>query len=514
MLTVRDYERIRQAYYVEKKSIRQIGRETGHGYWTVCKALANSAPQPYTLSAAKEAPKLGAYKEQIDTLLAESERLPRKQRYTSGKIYRLIREAGYQGAESTVRYYVSQRRKALRRPPVYLPLVYDPGVDAQVDWGEATVSMAGEEVVVELFIMRLCYSRKIFVMAFPTQRQEAFLLGHVLAFAHFGGVPQRLSYDNLKTAVQRILQGRSRIEQTDFVRFRSHYLFESRFCTPAQGHEKGGVESAVGYSRRNFLTPMPQVADYDALNALLLAACCADDQRIVARTDATIGERWQAEQPHLRPLPAHAFACCSSREVTLNGYGQVTFETNRYSVPAKEARKQLTLRAYPFTIELLADNQVIATHKRCYGRQQDILDPLHYLALVAQRPGAFEHAQPLREWRQSWPPAYETLLASLRRQQPSESAAIRSFVQILALHEHHPPTLVQTAVEHAVRDQLTTPAGVRFCLDRLLDPTPAVAPLDLAAQPAFAELAAVGQQALSSARYDQFLDQFLNGASA
>ncbi len=507
MLTVHNYERIRVAYEIEGKSIRQIGREYGHGYWTVRRALAQSAPQPYQLRQAKNAPVLGAYKEQVEALLSENERLPRKQRYTSVKIYRALRQAGYQGAESTVRAYVSQQRKAVRRPAIYLPLVFDPGIDAQLDWGEAAVIMQGEQVVVQLFVMRLCYSRKLFVMAFPTQRQEAFLLGHVLGFAHFGGIPRRISYDNLKVAVQQILQGRNRIEQSDFVRFRSHYLFDSRFCTPAQGHEKGGVESAVGYSRRNFLVPLPQVADFDELNALLLAACCADDLRVVDRMEQAIGVRWQAEQPHLRPLPAHPFACCVSREVTLNGYGQVTFETNHYSVPADKARKQLTLRAYPFTIELLADNQLIAIHKRCYGRQQDILDPLHYLALVAQRPGAFEHAQPLREWRTEWPPAYETLLATLRQQHPNESSAIRSFVQILELHQRYAPTLVQAAIEHALRDHLTTPAGVRFCLDRLLDPTPSVTPLQLAEQPA---LAAIGRQALSSARYDQFL----TGASA
>jgi transposase len=502
MLTVHDYERMRQAYYVEQKSIREIGREYGHGYWTVRKALSAPEPKPYQLSEAKAAPVLGPYKAQIEALLAENERLPRKQRYTSGKIYRALRQAGYQGAESTVRYYVAQRRKAVRRPAIYLPLTYDPGLDAQMDWGEATVIMAGEQVTVQLFIMRLCYSRKLFVMAFPSQRQEAFLLGHVLAFGYFGGVPQRIIYDNLKTAVQAILEGRNRLEQTTFVRFRSHYLFESRFCTPAQGHEKGGVENAVGYSRRNFLTPMPTVADFAELNALLLAACNAEDERIVERTAQTIGVRWQSEQPYLRPLPPHPFACCTSREVTLNGYGQVTFETNRYSVPVDQARKQLTLRAYPFSIELLAANQVIATHARAYGRNQDILDPLHYLRLVAERPGAFEHAQPLREWRKQWPPAYETLLTILRQQQPSESAAIRTFVQILELHQGYAPALVQAAVEQALREQLTTPAGVRFCLDRLLDPTPVIAPLDLSAQPA---LATVGQQALSSARYNQFL---------
>lgn len=502
MLTVHSYERIRHAHIVEGKSIRQIGR--WYGYWTVRKALEQSERQPYQLSQAKAAPMLGAYKEQIEAMLVENERLPRKQRYTSRKIYRALREAGYQGAESTVRAYVSRRRKGVRWPEVSLPLMFDPGVDAQVDWGEATVILQGEAVVVQLFIMRLCYSRRLFVMAFPTQRQEAFLWGHVQAFAHFGGVPHRISYDNLKVAVQQILEGRNRIEQTDFVRFHSHYLFESRFCTPAQGHEKGGVESDVGYSRRNFLVPPPTVADFDELNALLLAACCADDLRLVDRQTQTVGMRWQVEQPRLRPLPAHRFACCVSREVTLNGYGQVTFETNRYSAPADKARKHLTLRAYPFIIEVLADNAVIATHRRSYARQQDILDPLHYLTLLLERPGAFEHALPLREWRATWPPAYERLLDTLRQQQPPESAAIRTFVQILALHQHYALAVMQRAIEQAVQEKLTTPAGVRFCLNRLLDPTPTLAPIDLAERPA---LAAVGHQALSSA------DQFLTGAS-
>ena len=170
-------------------------------------------------------------------MLAESAKLPRKQRYTSKQIYKAIRKDGYPGAESTVRYYVSQKRKELKRPAVYLPLDFDPGIDAQADWGEAMVIIDGEMVTVQIFVIRLCYSRKLFVMAFPTQRQEAFLLGHVDAFTHFGGIPRRISYDNLKAAVNRILQGNRREEQSTFTRFRSHYLFESRFCTLGQGHE-------------------------------------------------------------------------------------------------------------------------------------------------------------------------------------------------------------------------------------------------------------------------------------
>lgn len=504
MLTVLDYERIRQAYYNQEKSIRQIEREYGHSYWTIRKALHQAEPEPYRLSQPRVAPVLGPYHGRIEELLAENASLPRKQRYTSKKIYQTIRNEGYQGAESTVRYYVSQKRKEMKRPAIYLPLRFDPGMDAQVDWGEATVILDGEMVVVQLFVMRLCYSRKLFVMAFPTQHQEAFFLGHVRAFAHFGGMPKRIIYDNLKTAVQRVLQGRNRKEQLGFTRLRSHYLFESRFCTPGQGHEKGGVESDVGYSRRNFLVPLPNVADFDELNRLLVAACAEDDLRIVERCDQSIAERWEAERPQLRPLPAHSFACCKSVEATLNGYGLVSFDTNRYSVPADKACKQLTVRAYPFHVEILANNEVIATHARCYGKKKDILEPLHYLSLLEERPGAFEHAQPLRQWRADWPAAYESLLATLQRQTANESQAIRIFIRILQLHQEYAADLVEAAVHQALQEGLASESGIRFCLNRLVDPTPLVTPLDLSTQP---ELAQVGQQPLFPAHYDRLLQE-------
>ena len=300
MKTVEERERIRRAYYIEGKSMRQIAGELRHSYWTIRKALTAATVPPYTLRVAKPAPVFGVYKAQVDALLAESEQQPRKQRYTSHKIYELIRHAGYAGSESNVRRYVSQQRQAVKRPTIYLPLSFEPGQDAQVDWGEAMVILAGQAVEVQVFVMRLCYSRKLFVMAFPTQRQEAFFWGHVAAFQHFGGVPHRLTYDNLKTAVHRILNGRNRQEQQAFVVFRSHYLFESRFCTPGEGHEKGGVESGVGYTRRNFLTPLLQVATFDELNERLLVACQADEVRCVDRQTQSIGTMWAAERPSSR----------------------------------------------------------------------------------------------------------------------------------------------------------------------------------------------------------------------
>ncbi|MEZ4709081.1 MAG: hypothetical protein R3A44_17875 [Caldilineaceae bacterium] len=160
------------------------------------------------------------------------------------------------------------------------------------------------------------------------------------------------------------------------------------------------------------MTPPLQVADYGELNAQLLAACTADEVRRVDRQPQPIGEMWQSEQPHLRPIPA-AYDCGSHHDVTLNRYSQVVFETNRYSVPVELAQKHL-IESLPFHIEILTPTACIAHHARCYAREQDILDPLHYLPLLAERPGAFEHATPMRQWRAQWPPVYEDLLAQLR----------------------------------------------------------------------------------------------------
>lgn len=502
MITVERYERIRRAFYHEHKSMREIERELGHSYWTIRKALENSMPMPYTLHQAKPAPVLGAYQGRIDELLYESERLPRKQRYTSQKIYQIIRGEGYLGAVSTVRRYVGRRRREMKRPAIYLPLEFDPGQDAQVDWGDAWVKMAGERREVQLFVMRLCFSRKTFAMAFPSQRQECFFAAHVAALHYLGGVPRCLIYDNLKTAVNRILQGRNREEQVRFIGLRSHYLFESRFCTPAQGHEKGQVENGVGYVRRTFLAPLPEVASFGELNALLLACCDQEDERRVDRQPQTIGQAWQAEKSHLRPLPATDFPCAISREVSLNPYGQVNFETNRYSVPAQKAQKQLTLRAYPFHIEILANNAVIARHARSYERNQDILEPLHYLSLLTERPGAFDHAKPLRQWRQQWPPVYETLLATLRAAHEDQSQAVRAFLSILTLHQEYPAALVEQAISQALDDDVPHAEGVVFCLNRLLDPAPSLPALPLADLPKWAE---VGRQPLQPSQYNQLL---------
>ena len=501
MIQVEEREQIRRAYFVKHKSIRAIARELKRSRRTVRQALQSAEPRVYTLKVPRAAPVLGPFKPAIDALLAESARLPRKQRYTAHKIFEQLQSQGYAGSEVTVRQYIAQQRQATRKREVFLPLEFDPGRDAQVDWGEAQVLLAGQPLTAQFFALRLNYSRKSFVRAYPTQKQEAFFEAHVAAFHFLGGVPHTLTYDNLTVAVRRVLEGRKREEQRAFVAFRSHYLFDSRFCTPGQGHEKGGVESSIGYIRRNFFTPPPEVPDFEALNAYLLAACEKEDIRRVDRQPHPIGQAWALERPHLRPLPTHDFDCGVTLPVTLNPYSQVTFETNRYSVPVEAAFRQLVLKAYPFHVQILHGDRVVARHPRCYGRQQEVCDPLHYLPLLEQRPGAFEHAKPLRQWRAQWAPVYEQLLAHLQAERP-EGEAIPEFVRILKLHRDHPAALVEQAVTQALAWGCGHLDGVRLCLHQLEHPEVPIAPLDLSTRP---HLAAIAQAPVDLRRYEALL---------
>jgi transposase len=501
MIIVEDREQIRRAYFIEHQSIREIARQFHRSPKTICKALESAEQAEYTLSKLRASPVLGEYKERIDQLLAENKRLPRKQRYTTHKIFEQVQAAGYQGCESGVRLYIAQKREKKGHSDIYLPLEFDPGTDAQVDWGEAVADIAGQRETVQLFLMRLNYSRRVFMMAYPAQRQEAFFDGHVRAFHHFQGVPHRIAYDNLKAAVQKVLTGHTRVEQERFIAFRSHYLYTSHFCTPGQGHEKGGVEHGVGFTRRNFLVPIPEVASYDELNAIILAECLADDLRTVDGQSLPIGQAYELEKAHLLGLPPGDPECCVTKPVSLKPYSQVEFESNRYSVPTDDAYQKLVLKAYPFRVEIRHDQHTLAVHPRCYGHNQDIFDPLHYLSLLKERPGAFEYAKPIRRWRKIWPPVYEQLLARLRATEP-ENRSVREFVNILDLHRTYPAELVEQAVTQALDYGCIHADGVRLCLHQLLNPTQSVVSANLDHH---AHLAEVGNQPLDLHCYEQLL---------
>ncbi len=360
MINVYQREAIRRAYFIEQKSIRQIARDFGHSRKTVRKALADPEAQPYTLRHPRPAPVLGAFKARIEALLADNVHLPRKQRYTARRIFQRLRAQGYKGSESSVRRYVSQLRARNKKRAVFLPLEFDPGIDAQVDWGEAEAIISGKRQTVQLFVMRLCYSRRLFVMAAPSQRQEVFFDAHVRAFAAFGGVPHRITYDNLTTAVARVLEGRNREEQRSFIVFRSYYLFDSRFCTPGQGHEKGGVEHGVGFVRRNFLVPVPEFDSFEALNTYLAQCCLRDQDRQVKGQPQRIGQAFAQEQPMLRPLPERPFEAAKHRPARLNPYRYVSTTLRHFLL-----RNQTRIQVYCWirTVGLWKYGQPLPCHR-------------------------------------------------------------------------------------------------------------------------------------------------------
>ncbi len=505
MLPEEKRERMRRSYHLEKKSLRQIAREEHCSRETVKKTVFEFPHKTYQLTQPKPTFVFGQpFQARVEALLTQNDQLPRKQHYSSRKIFETLRAEGYEGSESRIRQYIAQWKRTHQTPKLFLPLEFEPGQDAQCDWGEAIAVIASVRQTVQVFVMRLCYSRKTFVMTFPTQRQESFLFGHVQAFHHFGGVPARISYDNLATAVKLALdkgKGRKRIENRTFVAFRSHYLFESHFCTPGAGWEKGQVEHGVGFSRRNFLVPIPEADSFEALNKLLIERCRQDDTRRVSRQSMTIGQAWEEEKPSLLPLPPFEYECCETITVRLTPYSQATYETNRYSVPVNRARREVILKAYPFHVDISDKAELIARHPRSYGKEQDIFDPLHYLPLLEQRPGAFEYAKPLRRWKKDWPESYHTMLQVLRGKWP-EARGVQEFIRILQLHKDYPADLIEQAIEQALSYGCVHLDGVLHCLHQLAEPQETPKSLDLSDRP---NLQQIGNQPVDLSRYEKLL---------
>lgn len=380
------------AHFREGKSQRAIAQELGINRRTVSKFLrmAPDEVHQYHLQKEKPRPVLGEYLSVIHHWLALDAEAPRKQRHSAQRIYeRLREEEGYLGSYSAVRDYLQQVRKKPKE--VFLPLAFAPGEMAQVDWAEVTIQLAGVPTVVYLFALTLNYSGAVYFEAFTRANQEAFFQGHVNAFLFLRGIPLCITYDNLKSAVQAILKGNKREENAHFVSFKNAWLFESRFCNPASGNEKGRVENMIKFAERNLFTPVPQVNSLTELNVLLKERCVAYQSRTQARQMETVRERLTQELSHLLPLPAHLPQPCNLVPVKADKSALVQFETNRYSVPCEYAYQALWLKVFVDRIEITNQQTIIATHSRLKGRFQETIRFEHYRKALERKPGAQKH---------------------------------------------------------------------------------------------------------------------------
>src|SRR5438128_11437560 len=462
MTKVADIERIRWAHFREGASIRELSRSFHRSRKTIRRALADPGPWSYRRTRAPSSPVMSPVAHIVERWLQEDQSRPPKQRHTAKRIWeRLVAEYGFGGGQSTVREWVREHRPTtLRR--VTLPLAHDPGAEAQIDFGEATVRIAGVETVVQLFCARLAYSTRDVVRAYLRQDRTAWLDGHVQAFTAWAGAPATCWYDN-PSGLGSFRDGRF-LPCDEFIALQTAYRFRAHHCTPGQAHEKGLVEGLVGYARRSFLTPVPEVADLDELNAILAASTVVAEERRQQGQIATVGARLAEERPLLAPLPERPFLPCTRHPVRASyDRSLVTFERRGYSVPVDHAGQRLWLRAYVDHIEVWSASRRIARHPRRPGSGEPVTDFWHYLPVLLRKPGAFVQAIPVRQAR--FPEEARALLDALEeRHRDDRRRAHREFLAICALHSEVEEVRWRAACGTALARGDVSAAGVHAAL--------------------------------------------------
>jgi transposase len=395
-----------------------------------------------------------------------------------------LRKMGIDIGESTVRMYCREKRQ--RSKPAFVPLDFAPGERAEFDFGEAAIHIKGQLVKVPFLAGRLRFSGAMFVECFPTQRQEAFLLGQRHAFEFWGGVPRMVVYDNLKPAVQKILAGHSRREQEVFQHFHSVYRFEALFANVAAGWEKGSVENLVGYARRNYFVPLPEGPDLETINAGLHESCKQDQLRTMSGRSDPIATRLAFERAHLGPLPAHPPDLGPIAEVLVHSTGRVRFQTNDYSAPIQYAYRRLTLKADPFRVRLYAGSELVADHPRSYDKHRVIEDWRHYVPLLVKKSFAIPWASALRHGE--LPGSFESARLDLVSRRADGN---REFARILELCLTHEVAAVEQALARAREQGGWSADTVRQWLLVAQQSSTPVLPLDPVRYPAYQATAPV-----------------------
>lgn len=467
MLTVDDYGQIRRAHR-DGMSIRDIARTFHHSRRKVRQILAQALPKPYTRRQPPPAPVLGSFHALIDAVLAQDESAPPKQRHTAMQLFRRLQaEHGYPGGYDQVRRYVGRHRRDHRE--TFIPLAHDPGQRLEADFGHIHVDFPEGRCPVPVLVAAWSYSNYPFALALPTERTEAILAGMVEAFTFFGCVPHEVWWDNPRTVVAHLFAGRERRPNPYYAALASHYTFEPLFCLPARGNEKPYAETRVRVLQRQWATPVPRVADRAALNRHLRDRCREEVDRTVAGRDESIGQRFARDRACALPLPAYPFDACVVQAAQVDKYQTVRFDRNRYSVPRPWAYQGVTVKGYIDRVEVVAGGQVVARHERRYGRDQQILDPLHYLAALGRRPAALDHAPVLHDW--VLPECFGRLRQALEQRHGPRPGA-RQYIRVLQLLAEHPLERVRQAVETGLTQEPVQAERVLALVRRLAEVAP------------------------------------------
>ncbi len=462
MRTVDDFAAIRQAHR-DGLSIRQIARQLGVGRDTVRKALNNPEPQPYTLARPRPAPTFGPFREVVDAILVGDETAPRKQRHTAAQLFRRLRdEYGYAGQYDQVRRYLKVRRLAQRE--TFIPLDHPPGYRAEADFGHVALDLPDGRRQVPVLLVTWAYSNCPFALALPTERTEAILHGLVEAFTFFGCAPRELWWDNPTTVAIHLFRGRDRRLHPRYAALASHYTFAPKFCLPARGNEKPRVEHRVFDLQRRWATPVPYINNIAEFNNHLRRCCLAERELVSGQHAEPVGVRFERDRAAALAVPARPFDACVFQPAQVDKYQTVRFDHNSYSVPRRWAFRPVTVKGYVDHVEVVAEGQVVARHARNYGRGEKVLDPLHYLVTLGEKPAALDHAPVYRDWQ--LPPAFAELRRALE-QRLGPRAGARHYIRVLQLLARHPLARVEQAIAHCLRRGPADAATVAAHAERL-----------------------------------------------
>lgn len=439
MLTVNQYAHIRQLRR-EGRTIREIADELNHSSKTILKALAN--PEPVANAASRAAPVFGPFRGIVEDILTADASAPRKQRHTAQQIFRrLVAEYGYRGGYDQVRRYLQRRRRDQR--PTFIPLEHPPGHRAEADFGHISVDFPDSRRQIPVLLVTWSYSNAPFALALPTERTEAILHGLVEAFAFFDAVPVELWWDNPRTVAVQLFQGRQRTLHPRYAALVSHYTLTPKFCLPATATEKPRVENRVYDLQRQWATPVPQVKDLAELNAHLRRCCLAAQERTCGQNTETVRLRFERDRATALTPPALPFDACVVQTGQVDKFQTVRFDGNAYSVPRRYAFRSVSVKGYVDRVAVVADGQIVALHARSYGRRERVLDPLHFLVVLAQKPAALDHAPVYRDWQ--LPPAFTQLRQALEARR-GRAAGTRQYIRVLQLLARHPLPRVEQAI--------------------------------------------------------------------
>ena len=476
-------------------SIRELQRTHHVGHATVVAALASVWPEPRKPLPTRPS-RLDPHKPVIDEWLRIDLDAPRKQRHTTKRIFdRLIDEHGADGLTyGIVRRYVSERRREIRieagREPAgaFVPQSHLPGAEAEVDFGDVSIKLAGQQVVCALFSLRLSYSGKAVHRIFATAGQEAFLEGHVHAFTVLGGVPVgKIRYDNLKAAVAQVIGfSRQRVETEKWVAFRSHYGFDAFYCQPGLtgAHEKGGVEGDIGWFRRNHLVPVPEVDTLAELNEMVDRWDAEDDSRRISSRAKTVGEHFAIERPLLVPLPVDRFETGRWFNQRVDRYAQVSVRTNRYSVPTRFIGRNVRILLRASDLIVYDGHTEVARHERLMSKAGARLDLDHYLEALLRKPGALPGATALEQARATgrFTPIHDAWWAAARRAH-GDAEGTRALIAVLLLHRHTSHGQVVAGLAAALEAGALTADAVALEVRKVGDTDDPAAPVDPLAGP-------------------------------